>query len=251
MNPDHEVSPREPWDQVAEPFLARLRAGERPAVSEYQRKYPELANDIGELFPALEMMEEGRKCVQQQPAAHPACLTDEQMPERLGEYRLLRLVGRGGMGVVYEAWQDSLSRHVALKGLPFNNLVLPELLGPFRREAWAAARLHHTNIVPVFGVGDDQGIHYYAMQFIHGQGLDAVLEEVRRLRGLSGEASTLRGLATTVAAEMLSARHVAVRVPDGRESGVRGQESGVRSQGSGVRRQESGGGAQASRGEER
>src|SRR5262249_38929677 len=85
-------------DQVAESFLARLRTGQRPAVSEYQRKYPELADDIAELFPALVMMEEGRKCVQQQPAAHPACLTDEQMPERLGEYRLVRPGGRGRHG---------------------------------------------------------------------------------------------------------------------------------------------------------
>jgi hypothetical protein len=104
------------------------------------------------------------------------------LPERLGDYRILHEVGRGGMGVVYEAVQESLGRHVALKILPFHRLMDPTHLERFRREARAAAQLHHTNIVPVFGVGEAEGIHYYAMQFIHGQGLDAVLEEVRLLR---------------------------------------------------------------------
>ena len=74
------------------------------------------------------------------------------------------------MGVVYEAVQESLGRHVALKVLPFQRLMLPTHLERFRREARAAARLHHTNIVPVFGVGEHDGVHYYAMQFIQGQG---------------------------------------------------------------------------------
>jgi serine/threonine protein kinase len=86
------------------------------------------------------------------------------------------------MGIVYEAEQESLGRHVALKILPFHRLMNPTHLERFRREARAAAQLHHTNIVPVFGIGEAEGVHYYAMQFIQGQGLDAVLEEVRRLR---------------------------------------------------------------------
>ena len=86
------------------------------------------------------------------------------------------------MGVVYEAVQESLGRHVALKVLPAGPAAAGASRERFRREAKAAARLHHTNIVPVFGVGEDGGRHYYAMQFIRGQGLDAVLAEVRRLR---------------------------------------------------------------------
>src|SRR5262245_25874693 len=109
--------------------------------------------------------------------------TDETvLPDHLGEYRLLREVGRGGMGVVYEAVQESLGRHVALKVLPGGALGGPTHLERFRREARAAGRLHHTNIVPVFGTGECDGVHYYAMQFIPGQGLDAVLAEVKRLR---------------------------------------------------------------------
>ena len=104
------------------------------------------------------------------------------VPERLGDYRIIREVGRGGMGVVYEAEQESLGRRVALKVLATSALLDPQRVARFHREAKAAARLHHTNIVPVFGVGESQGIHYYVMQFIAGAGLDAVLEDVRRLQ---------------------------------------------------------------------
>src|SRR5207244_9602461 len=99
-----------------------------------------------------------------------------------GEYRILREVGHGGMGVVYEAVQETLGRHVALKVLPFHAARSPTYLERFKREARAAAQLHHSNIVPVHGVGEHEGIHFYAMQFIHGQSLDLVLRELQRLR---------------------------------------------------------------------
>ncbi len=88
-----------------------------------------------------------------------------------GDFRIIREIGRGGMGVVYEAYQGSLHRHVALKCLPgFGDLAR------FRREARAAGRLHHTNIVPVLGVGEYRGRHFYIMPFIDGRGLDVVLK---------------------------------------------------------------------------
>ena len=86
------------------------------------------------------------------------------------------------MGVVYEAEQVSLGRRVALKVLPGHVASDRKALERFRREARAAARLHHTNIVPVFEVGQDGDVRFYAMQFIQGQGLDAVIDELRRLR---------------------------------------------------------------------
>ena len=85
------------------------------------------------------------------------------------------------MGVVYEAIQETLGRNVALKVLPPEYLANPTYLKRFRREARSAAGLHHTNIVPIFGVGEQDGHHYFAMQLIRGQTLEAVLEEVRRL----------------------------------------------------------------------
>jgi serine/threonine protein kinase/Flp pilus assembly protein TadD len=205
-SPEQKAEGRDPLDQLAESFLERLRAGDEPAVSEYEAKHPELATDIHDLFPALVMMERGRQCVAKTPAAQAACLTKEQVPAQLGDYRLLRQVGRGGMGVVYEALQESLGRHVALKILPFNTLVQAEHLERFHREARAAACLHHTNIVPVFGVGQHQGIHYYAMQFIQGQGLDAVLEEVRRVRQNEVGSTAQAALTTAVARGLLSGR---------------------------------------------
>ena len=114
----------------------------------------------------------------------PAGATDRDggRPERIGGYRILREVGRGGMGVVYEAEQLSLGRHVALKVLPDPIAHDPRGLERFRREARAAARLHHTNIVPVHEVGQDGGVVFYAMQFIQGQPLDVVLGELKALR---------------------------------------------------------------------
>jgi hypothetical protein len=86
------------------------------------------------------------------------------------------------MGVVYEAEQVSLGRRVALKVLPRQVSSDLKTLARFRREARSAAQLHHTNIVPVFEVGKDGEVSYYAMQFIQGQGLDTVIDELRRLK---------------------------------------------------------------------
>src|SRR6266851_3457793 len=171
------------FDQLAHEFAERYRQGEHPGLTEYTDKYPELAGEIRELFPALVVMEQFGSVAA--PPTGPYGRAEDgrsPMPQQLGEYRILREVARGGMGIVYEAVQESLGRHVALKVLPAHALMSPTQLERFRREARAAAKLHHTNIVPVFGVGEDQGVHYYAMQFIQGQGLDSVLHELRRLR---------------------------------------------------------------------
>ena len=100
----------------------------------------------------------------------------------LGDFRIIREVGRGGMGVVYEAEQLSLGRRVALKVLPFAATMDPRHLQRFQNEAQAAACLHHTNIVPVFSVGCERGVHFYAMQFIDGQTLAAVIQRAAPAR---------------------------------------------------------------------
>src|SRR5207248_8270480 len=101
------------------------------------------------------------------------------VPECLGDYRIVREVGRGGMGVVYEAEQVSLGRRVALKVLPFAATMDPRHLQRFHNEARAAACLHHEHIVPVYAVGCERGVHFYAMQFIDGQSLAEVLASQR------------------------------------------------------------------------
>src|SRR5438045_5420444 len=167
------------FNQLADEFAARYRRGERPPLREYVEKYPELADDIRDLFPALVGMEQVKEDRQEVET------TASMLPplQQLGDYRIIREIGQGGMGVVYEAEQLSLGRHVALKILPKQLLLDARTKQRFEREAKAAAKLHHTNIVPVFGVGEHDGLPYYVMQFIPGLGLDQVLEEVQRLQG--------------------------------------------------------------------
>jgi serine/threonine protein kinase len=179
---------RNPVEALADDFLRRQRGGERPTLEDYCRRHPELADEIREVFPVLIRMEDLRSDGPDDSTGGVAVHTATRL-ERLGDYRILREVGRGGMGVVYEAEQESLGRRVALKVLPDAALADAQQVLRFQREARAAARLHHTNIVPVFGVGSDDGHHYYVMQFIPGMGLDAVLEELRRLRKGAGSAS--------------------------------------------------------------
>src|SRR5437773_1696890 len=100
-------------------------------------------------------------------------------PQRLGEFELVRELGRGGMGVVYEAVQTSLGRRVALKVLGPGLGLTPQAVIRFRREAAAAAKLHHTNIVPVYATGDEGGTHFYAMELVEGPSLDRVLKQLR------------------------------------------------------------------------
>ena len=171
--------------ELAEEFLDRYRKGERPSLKEYVDRHPELAAEIKEVFPAMAMMEniavadssiEGGEA---EGKTSEVSKTSEVVLKQLGDYRIIREIGHGGMGVVYEAEQVSLGRHVALKVLPSQALADAKHKRRFEREAKAAAKLHHTNIVPVFGVGAAAGVHFFAMQYIHGQGLDAVLAEVR------------------------------------------------------------------------
>jgi tetratricopeptide (TPR) repeat protein len=96
----------------------------------------------------------------------------------LGDYRLLREIGRGGMAVVYEAEQISLGRTVALKVLPFAAVLDPKHLQRFKNEAQAAAHLHHPHIVPVYAVGCERGVHYYAMQYVEGQSLAVAIRDM-------------------------------------------------------------------------
>ena len=168
-------------DALAEDFVARYRRGDRPSLVEFTSRYPELADEIRDLFPALAMMEEARP--RDDDTLDISAGSDSRARlDRVGEYRILREVGRGGMGIVYEAEQESLGRHVAVKVLPAHSLLEPRYLQRFQREARAVARLHHTNIVPVFGVGEHDGLNYYVMQFIQGRGLDEILLELRQLR---------------------------------------------------------------------
>lgn len=176
-------------DKLAEEFAARIRNGEEPNVEEYCGRFPDAASDLRAMLPALVEVEQVGVAAQ--------AATELPKLRQIGEYTILREIGRGGMGVVYEAEQVTLGRRVALKVLAGGKS--GSGLERFRREARAAARLHHTNIVPVFGVGEHEGLPYYVMQFIQGLGLDAVLEEVKRLQPASSEAPRTNVAAAEIA----------------------------------------------------
>jgi hypothetical protein len=172
--------------QVAEEFLQRVNRGEQPDIEGYAQCHPEIAPVLRQVLSALQLLHV--------PGAEPALLHDLAAPADpgagcLGDFRIIREIGRGGMGVVYEAEQMSLRRRVALKVLPFAAAMDARHLQRFRIEAQAAAFLHHTNIVPVFGVGCEHSVHYYAMQFIDGQPLSAVIRDLRRQRRFAGSGS--------------------------------------------------------------
>ncbi len=180
---------RNPVEELAEEFAERHRRGERPSIDEYTARYPQWADEIRDLFPALLFMEKLKPAASDLTGPFADDVTQPVLvvqPQRLGEFRLVREIGRGGMGVVYEAVQESLGRCVALKVLPGGALVSATYLERFRREARAAAKLQHPNIVPVHGTFETDGVHYYAMQYIEGQGLDQVLNDLRRLRERKG-----------------------------------------------------------------
>src|SRR5262249_4391051 len=114
-------------------------------------------------------------------------------PQRLGDFEIGREIGRGGMGVVYEALQVSLNRRVALKVLSGGLGLTPNAAQRFRREAEAAAKLHHTNIVPVYATGELDGTHFYAMELIDGPSLDHVLRQLRAEAGSAAPAPVASG----------------------------------------------------------
>ena len=182
----HSPGERDPVELLADEFVSRCRRGESPSVAEYAAKYPQYAGQIEELFPAVAVMEQLRTA---EKAKREAALRGARFaapPEHIGDFDIVQEIGRGGMGIVYEAEQRSLARRVAVKVLPKHVLLLDKHLKRFQCEAQTAAKLRHTNIVPVFGVGDQDGLHYYVMPLVRGVGLDEI---IRELRG-GGEVST-------------------------------------------------------------
>lgn len=163
----------DPLDEIVEQFLAEVNAGRRPSIDSYLQRFPELAEELREVLEACALINEADPNEEElEPPISEAAGT------RVGEYVILGEIGRGGMGVVYEAEQESLGRRVALKLIQQSYAKDAEARERFRREARAAARLHHTNIVPVFEVGETESGSFYAMQFINGRGLDEVRREL-------------------------------------------------------------------------
>lgn len=169
---------RDPVDVAADEFADRYRNGEYPSVTEYVDRFPDQAEELKELLPAVAMMEQLKQKEESRIDSFERQSVISGL-QQLGDFRIIREIGHGGMGVVYEAEQESLGRQVALKVLSPTTFDSPKSIRRFRREAETVARLHHTNIVPVFGVGDEKGLHYYVMQLIDGQPLNDVITGLR------------------------------------------------------------------------
>jgi WD40 repeat protein/serine/threonine protein kinase len=193
--------------RALEEYLTALEGGARPNRAEFLARYPEIAAPLAECLEGLEFVNAAAPELQ-----HPVGQVSMGVPGTgqvvpLGDFRILREVGRGGMGVVYEALQLSLGRRVALKVLPFASSLDAKQLQRFKNEAQAAAHLHHTNIVPIYATGCERGVHFYAMQFIDGQTLAAVIQELRSLKGKRPtDGATRAGRAGAPADELASER---------------------------------------------
>ena len=150
----------------------RIIAGEQPQLAEYTGRFPAYGHEVREAF-ALANELNGDLICERDP-------TDtSQIPTHIGDYRIVRKIGHGGMGIVYEAIQESLDRRVAIKTLNDHPLNVPRKATRFRREARAVAKLHHNNIVNLFGSGVHNGIPYIAMQLVDGKSLDTLLKQAR------------------------------------------------------------------------
>ena len=163
--------------ELVEEISDKIRQGESVRIEDYVDRYPEHGQQLRQMLPTLRaIVDLGYAGGDEQGAG----IGRSAAPKALGDFRILRQLGRGGMGVVYEAEQLSLGRRVALKVLPFASMLEERQLLRFQNEARAAATLDHPNIVSVYGTGQDRGVHYYAMQLIHGQ---SVAEAIQELRG--------------------------------------------------------------------
>ena len=162
------------FDQLICRITADLESSNSVAIDEYLREYPQYADRVNALFPTLQALAElGRQPSTNEPIGIPT------PTKRLGDFEILEEIGRGGMGVVYEAVQVSLQRRVALKVLPFATVLDQQQLRRFKDEAQIAARLNHPHIVPVYAVGSDRGVHFYAMQFIEGRNVAEMIQDER------------------------------------------------------------------------
>ena len=172
--------------KAVESYLAELEAGRNPSRSQFLARYPDLKEPLAACLEGLELVHKaaGSSSAGSQPSLRATLgEIDFASADPLGDFRIIGEIGRGGMGIVYEAFQLSLGRMVALKVLPFASALNPRHLQRFKNEAQAAAQLHHSNIVPVYAVGHERGVHFYAMQLIEGQSVSALIRDLRTQAG--------------------------------------------------------------------
>ena len=171
--------------QLFERLTNSMLQGDLAMCQRIVEENPDYAEQLNSVLPAIQMMHDAKSGDTTGIAAGASIPVDDphlSLQGRLGDFQLIREIGRGGMGVVYEAEQHLLGRRVALKVLPFAAMVDERHRLRFQNEARAAATLDHPHIVPIYFVGIERGIHFYAMQFVQGQSLAELLQDLRRTR---------------------------------------------------------------------
>ncbi|MCS7469618.1 protein kinase [Stieleria sp. ICT_E10.1] len=163
--------------EAAEEFFSRLSRGETPTVEEYANRYPEIAPLIRDTFAAAQLIDHSVATESEKGTVQG------ETHQSVGDFRIVREIGRGGMGVVYEAEQLSLGRSVALKVLPYAAMMDQKAITRFKNEARAAATLDHPHIVPVHAVGNERGIYYYAMSLVNGRTLAELIGHFQQAMG--------------------------------------------------------------------
>ncbi|MBI1914625.1 MAG: serine/threonine protein kinase [Planctomycetes bacterium] len=180
--------------EALDEYMAALEAGHKPDRQAFLARHAAVAEGLAECLEGMDVLHDASSASASSlsplfSGGKGGTAGDCQPGMPLGDFRILREIGRGGMGVVYEAEQLSLGRRIALKVLPFALTLDPRQLQRFKNEARAAAQLHHPHIVPVYYVGSERGVHFYAMQFIEGQSLAEVIQGLRQLAGSAREQS--------------------------------------------------------------
>jgi WD40 repeat protein/serine/threonine protein kinase len=192
-------------------YAAALEAGQKPNRQTFLAGHADIAGPLAECLDGLEFVHAAGPPLQRsavdRPTAGLSTPAELEPATPLGDFQILREIGRGGMGVVYEAVQLSLGRRVALKVLPFAAALDAKQLQRFKNEAQAAAHLQHPHIVPVYYVGCERGVHFYAMQLIDGHTLASVISELRRqVQPHRPEAPRVVSAGSTRSAERASGR---------------------------------------------
>ena len=183
---DHD---QEAFDKISEEFAAAIRLGKKPSIDDWVATHKDRDGQLRQLLTSVAMIE-GLKDSSSSNSRHESESFSFATPTQLDEYQIIGEIGRGGMGIVYEAIHQSLGRRVAIKVLASRMLGDEKNLTRFRREARAAARLRHSNIVPVYGVGQADGLHYYVMDFVKGQSLREWVQSASDDSAITKRAST-------------------------------------------------------------
>lgn len=176
-------------DAAIADWLEAVEQGRTPDPREFVAGYPDLTGELMTFLADRERFDQLAARIAPAASSQQMAPAVEPAGRRLGDFEIIREIGRGGMGIVYEARQISLNRPVALKMLNAAFDHDPRAVLRFRREAEAAAMLRHANIVPIFATGEEAGVYYYAMELVLGPSLDQVIKAAADKSGATGAAA--------------------------------------------------------------